>query len=134
MSTDQQLVSFGNYLLEKCGVREHDADGKPYGTRQVFDADIENWKDSVYADNLLGLPSAHQIGDKVSIWFQGKPQEDVPEMVGTVTAIRFYRNKVKYDLEIPIYDEAPTRICNIDSNFVYAPVQSEISRPQPPLC
>ncbi len=60
------------------------------------------------------LSSKHQIDDKVMVTLGDRPFK------AKVISVHFYRGKVKYDLEIPIYDEESTRIYNIDSVFVSA--------------
>ena len=62
MFTEQQLVSFGNFLLKTYGVQVHSTDGKnlPVYQRQVTDADFCNWKNEE-KPNELPLPSLHQI-------------------------------------------------------------------------
>lgn len=67
------------------------------------------------------LPAQHQIGDKVK--FSINQQDENKELheynaTAKVIGVHFYNSKVKYDLEIPISDEAPTRVYNIDSCFV----------------
>jgi hypothetical protein len=69
-------------------------------------------------------PSKHQIGDQVKFLIA---QEDLPGsyraccLIATVKSVHFYAGKVKYDLELPIAGESPTRIYNIDSCFVVKP-------------
>lgn len=115
---EEQLVSFGNFLLKNYGVTFYDSRGFAAGIRQISDADLRNWE---HENNEFrnSLPSQHQHGDQVEVWFQGKPQEDVPAMTAKIRGVHFYGSKVKYDLEIPVYDEESTRIYNIDSCFVF---------------
>jgi hypothetical protein len=81
--------------------------------------------DSYLADfpPLLAIPSTHQIGESVWIELNTTKREfdqNDPHMSGRIKAIHFYPgNRVKYDLEIPVYDEESTRIYNIDSNFIF---------------
>jgi hypothetical protein len=63
---------------------------------------------------IVELPSQHQVGEAVKLSL-AKDKEDFN---ATVIAVHFYKGKVKYDLEIPIYGKQPTRIYNIDSCFV----------------
>lgn len=58
------------------------------------------------------LPSRHQIGDEVILSINESQNK------AKVLAVHFTVSKVKYDLEIPIYGESPTRMYNIDSCFV----------------
>jgi hypothetical protein len=66
----------------------------------------------------IQIPSQHQVGDDVLFSIRQSPDTAVT-LKATVIAVHFYKgNKVKYDLEIPVEDGAPTRIYNIDSCFV----------------
>jgi hypothetical protein len=128
MYTEQQLVDFGNYLLKTYGVQVFSNDGQnvPIYQRQVSDADFANWKvgDKVgYSNGDTWLPSQFNIGDKVKVHLKGLSSENDGTMrevdyAATILAVHFYQGKVKYDLEVPIFDEPPTRIYNIDSIFV----------------
>lgn len=60
------------------------------------------------------LPSKFQIGVSVKLSLS-KYKDDFE---AKILAVHFYEGKVKYDLEIPIEGETPTRIYNIDSVFV----------------
>lgn len=65
------------------------------------------------------LPSKHQIGDKVNIVFSQETDSiEAYWLTGRILAVHFYSGKIKYDVEIPIADESPTRIYNLDSRFV----------------
>lgn len=69
------------------------------------------------------LPAQHQIGDTVFFSINQKSDEiDLHEYRATskIIGVHFYNHKVKYDIEIPIADETPTRIYNIDSCFVFS--------------
>jgi len=68
--------------------------------------------------NVSELPSEHQIGDRVSLSIHQSLEEKPSQLTAKVLAVHFYENRVKYDLEIPIADEPPTRIYNIDSCFI----------------
>jgi len=73
--------------------------------------------------NRIKLPSQHQIGDKAVFsinqkGLEGDADYEVCNMTATILAVHFYEGKVKYDLEIPIAEEPPTRLYNIDSCFV----------------
>lgn len=72
--------------------------------------------ESVY--KIEQLPAQHQIGDKVNFSITQSFGESPYPFTAEVKAVHFYAGKVKYDLEIPIAEEAPTRIYNIDSCFV----------------
>lgn len=67
---------------------------------------------------ILPIPSQHQIGDNVRFSIKQSFGENPYPFTAEVKAIHFYPGKVKYDLEIPIAEESPTRIYNIDSCFV----------------
>lgn len=128
MFTEQQLVDFGNYLLKTYGVQVFSNDGKnaPLYQRQVTDADFCNWSvgDKIgYSNSETWLPSQFNIGDKVKVYLKGLSSANdgsIKEVdySATVIAVHFYMGKVKYDLEVPIFEESPTRIYNIDSSFV----------------
>lgn len=62
---------------------------------------------------LIGLPSAHQIDDKVYLNLWGKEP-----IYAQVHAVHFYAGKVKYDLEVFGGNGENTRIYNVDSAFV----------------
>jgi hypothetical protein len=74
----------------------------------------------------IKLPSAFQPSDQICFSFlQRSTYSDEGDKKlyeyatrGRVTAVHFFPGKVKYDLEIPIDNESPTRIHNIDSCFV----------------
>jgi hypothetical protein len=75
------------------------------------------------------LPSRFQIDDMVFFSINQKVEGTsyfASSLKARVIGIHFYPGKVKYDLEIPIYDESATRIYNIDSCFV-EPVNQEVS-------
>ena len=69
--------------------------------------------------NIAKLPAQFQIGDKVSVSFKQSYGAEPWECNAEVKAVHFFPNKVKYDLEIPLENEPPTRIYNIDSCFVF---------------
>lgn len=48
VSSDSDLVSFGNYLLRKVNAKAHTTDGAPYGPREVTHADLANWRGQPY--------------------------------------------------------------------------------------
>jgi hypothetical protein len=69
----------------------------------------------MYLENLfklIGLPSEHQIDDKVwyTLWSAN--------VSGEIKGVHFYPGKVKYDLELFGKDGETTRIYNIDSVYV----------------
>lgn len=120
MFTESQLVGFGNYLLCRYNVQEHSTDGKntPLFQRQVSDADFRNWIDENPIKENTYLPSQFNIGDKVLLSIKQSFGDNPYPFTANVLAVHFYAAKVKYDLEIPIAEEPPTRIYNIDSCFV----------------
>lgn len=67
---------------------------------------------------IIKLPSRHQVGDKVKFSITQNFGDNPYPFTAEIKAVHFYVGKVKYDLEIPIEDESPTRIYNIDSCFV----------------
>lgn len=70
--------------------------------------------------NVAKLPAQFQIGDKVNISLKQTYGAEPWACYAEVKAVHFYPSKkVKYDLEIPLENEAPTRIYNIDSCFVF---------------
>lgn len=62
---------------------------------------------------MIQLPSQHQPGDAVYFAFP-----EVPKIYAWVLSVRFYLDKVKYDLELTLPDKSSTRVYNIDSVFV----------------
>lgn len=116
MFTEEQLVSFGNYLFRRYDVQEYSTDGKntPLFQRQVHDADLANWRHEAQPNQLL-LPSQHQIEDRVNV--EMVVAEKPVIIPATVVNVHFYPGKVKYDLEIEL-KEGATRIYNVDSCFV----------------
>jgi hypothetical protein len=77
--------------------------------------DVVNYLEEYGREN----PSQFKHGDKVLFgMLQDEPNAWVCPMTAKVTGVHFYNNKVKYDLEIGIYDEASTRIYNVDSCYV----------------
>lgn len=118
MFTEQQLVSFGNYLLLTYGVQVHSTDGKnvPVYQREVTDADFCNWKDIEKPDELQ-LPSQHQLGQPVwlRLWSA--------DIIGEILSIHFHEGKVKYDLKLIGNNGETTRIYNVDSTFVASKIK-----------
>lgn len=115
MYTEAQVVSFGNYLLQRYNVQVHSTDGKntPIYQREVCDADLSNWKEqNPQKPNENRLPSAHQRREAVwvNFWSNSIPCE--------VHAVHFYERKEKYDLNIFGSNGDNTRIYNIDSAFI----------------
>lgn len=131
-----ELVSFGNYLLQRYEVMEYSTDGKntPLFLRQVCDADLSNWE---YENPDLedgGVPfkahtdyaSRYEIGEEVKVCLLPEGQESFPCFPATVIAVHFTVSKVKYDLEIRFYGDHKTRIYNIDSILVQDKTYGEI--------
>lgn len=124
MYTEQQLCEFGNYLFRRYDVQVFSSDGKnqPIYQREVTDADFANWKHERPNANAW-FPSQFNIGDQVAISLKGLSSKNdgsfaEVECRAKVLTVHFYAGKVKYDLEIDIAEEPPTRIYNIDSCFV----------------
>lgn len=123
---EKQLVSFGNYLLQKYNVQVYSTDGKnkQIYQREVDNADLSNWK---YAnlDLLSELPSQLQIGDDVCLNFEKSGKVNNAKII----KVHFTDRKVLYDVEIECeYEEtdinnmgikATTRLYNVDSCFVF---------------
>jgi hypothetical protein len=120
---EQQLVSFGNFLLSRYGVMVHSTDGKNAAIhqREVSHADVENW--SNYEGLSLGhthYPSRHSLNQVVGIKFK----ESMEPMNATVIGIHFYEGKVKYDVSLWLGDGSvddthkATRVYNVDSCFI----------------
>lgn len=61
------------------------------------------------------LPSAHQIGDEVSVWLtvEGGPLVEF----ATVEAVHFSVDKVHYD--VVTYTPAPAKLKSVDSAYVH---------------
>lgn len=119
---EQQLVSFGNWLLKEYGVMVMSDNGKntPLYQREVSHADICNYKEVVDFEITRLLPSAHQLGDKVFVSFGAQGIIKNCEVI----KIHFTESKVLYDLEVSGDYEEPmdgrwsTRLYNVDSLFV----------------
>lgn len=107
MFTEQQLVSFGNYLLLTYGVQVHSTDGKnnPIYQREVCDADLCNWKEEQISTTItLGQP----------VWFRLWSAD----IIGEVLSIHLHEGKTKYDLKLIGNNGETTRIYNVDSAYV----------------
>lgn len=122
------LVSFGNYLLQRYDVQVHSTDGKntPLYLRQVTDADLANWEHEnpqfegggVPFKAHTDYPSRYEIGEPVKLFLMPEGEETFPGLNAKVTAVHFTSGKVKYDLEIKFYGDYSTRIYNVDSILV----------------
>lgn len=118
MFTEQQLVSFGNFLLLTYGVSVHSTDGKntPLYPREITDADFCNWKENE-KPSINVLPSRFQLNDFVSVKFR-------PDFViekAKIIKVHFTESKVLYDLQVEIGGQTPltsTRVYNVDSLIV----------------
>lgn len=118
---EAQLVSFGNYLLERYGVMVHSTDGKnePIYSRQVCDADLCNWRDgNPELNSHTYFPSLYKQGDKVKVFLMPEGEGEFPGFPATVTGIHFFTGKVKYDLELNFAGGWTSRIYNVDSILV----------------
>lgn len=124
MYTEKQLVSFGNSLLERYGVKTHSADGKnePLFNREVSHADVENWKEDFESNTVEHratlFPSRYDIGEQVRVCLLPDGEETFPGIPAVITAIHFTESKVKYDLQLNFSGEYSTRIYNVDSILV----------------
>lgn len=116
MYTEQQLVAFGNHLLRHYSVLVHSTDGKntPLHQREVNDADIKNWEHDNPQPTMerTKLPSAHQVDDPVwlCLWSH--------HIACEIHGVRFFDDKVNYDLRVFGDDGAVTRIYKVDSAFI----------------
>ena len=73
-----------------------------------------------YVSELIeeaNLPSQFKYGDKVLFGMQPSDGGWVCPMVGEIKGVHFYKNQVKYDLELG-NDEERTRIYNVRSLYV----------------
>jgi len=122
MYTEAQLVTFGNYLFSRYGVKFHTTDGlnNPIGTRQVDDADLCNWKVDSDISNRTQLPSKFQHGDMVRFLASVKITgvDSYASIPAEILGIHFYPGKVKYDIEVQLGDDLKSRIYNVDSALV----------------
>ncbi len=122
MYNEQQLVSFGNFLLEVYGVMVYSNEGKnlPLYQRQVSDADFSNWRTENGLNGIddVQYPSRYAIGEKVKVFLMPEGEENFPGFNATITAVHFTNSKVKYDLEIRFYGDWTTRVYNVDSLLV----------------
>lgn len=119
--TEEQLVSFGNFLLDVYGVMVYSNEGKnlPLYKREVSDADFCNWRtENVPKESYTEYPSRYAIGDKVKVFLMPEGEESFPGFNATVKAVHFTNSKVKYDLEIKFSGDWTTRVYNIDSILV----------------
>lgn len=123
--TQEQLCSFGNFLLKTYGVQVFSTDGKntPLYQREVTDADTANWRDENPSKESLPLPSQFVHGDKVlffSMPDDGDPVkwQSCPGLPAEVLAVHFYPGKVKYDLDLLFVGDQRSRIYNVDSVLV----------------
>lgn len=123
MYTENQLTSFGNYLLKEYNVQVHSNDGKnqPLYQRQVHHADHCNWLHESPENQPSYLPSTFQVHDKVVLQFG----ESALPLTAYVLAVHFTASKVRYDLDITIGAEQSdsTRIYNVDSCFVKSAIE-----------
>jgi hypothetical protein len=119
MYTEEQLVTFGNYLLKAYNVQIHSTDGKnqPLFQREVCHADVANWK-TENPPSANWFPSQFNINDRVMFCIHQSSGPHPYPFNARILGVHFYAGKVKYDLEIPIDNEPPTRVYNIDSCFV----------------
>lgn len=116
------LVSFGNYLLNKCKVKGHDLDGEACFDRQVTHADLYNWREAnpgILNQKETTLPSKYQINDNVRLdFFDAGFVKNC-----TVIKVHFTDSKVLYDVDVTIGTDVngkpnKTRLYNIDSCFL----------------
>jgi hypothetical protein len=121
---EQELVSFGNYLLKRYGVMIYSNDGRniPLYEREVSDADLSNWREDnpQKEDGGNNFTATFKHGDKVKVFLMPEAYSEFPGLVAHVTGVHFFLGKVKYDLELRFAGEFSTRIYNIDSILVQA--------------
>jgi hypothetical protein len=141
MYNKSHLVSFGNYLLKTYGVQIYSTDGRnvPIFQREVTDADMANWKEEEKPDTLT-LPSQHQIGDPVVVYFGTSGVIKNCKVI----KVHFTESKVLYDVEVKwrhaeYADKISTgvdkqreltdRLYNLDSAVVLSPDNFEVAEP-----
>lgn len=120
MYTEEQLISFGNYLLKTYGVQVHSNDGQnvPLFQREASNADYENWSAGQIAGaSNYKLPSQFQEGDPARFMIKPEGADELFFCPCHILAVHFYPGKVKYDLELHLADNTNTRVYNIDSCF-----------------
>lgn len=121
-SNEMNLISFGNYLLERYGVMVYSNDGTnvPLYQRQVDNADLCNWRDECNPkkDGEALYPSRYSIGDKVKVFLMPEGEDRFPGFIAHVVAVHFTNSKVKYDLEVKFAGDFSTRIYNVDSILI----------------
>lgn len=109
MFTEEQVVSFGNYLFQRYKVQvfSNDGDNQPIYDRQVTDADVANWKDRIKDSDQL------YQGDPA--WFRLWGAD----VIAQIHAIHGYDGDTKkYDLILTGGNGETTRIYNVDSKYV----------------
>jgi hypothetical protein len=133
MYNKSHLVGFGNFLLKTYDVQVHSTDGKnqPIHKREVSDADMANWKEEEKPDTLT-LPSHHQIGDSVVVYFGTSGVIKNCKVI----KVHFTESKVFYDVEVKWKHaeyadkisagvdkgrELTDRLYNLDSAVVFSP-------------
>lgn len=120
--TEEQLCSFGNFLLKTYGVQVHSGDGKnlPIYQREVTDADFSNWQWELNQSSNTATPSQFQIGSRAKFCCMPDEAEveSFPGILCEVLAVHFYAGKVKYDLDLLFAGDQRSRIYNVDSVLV----------------
>lgn len=108
---ESQLVSFGNYLLKNYGVYVYSTNGSniPLYLREVCDADLRNWEDSL--NGKENIPE-HEVGKSVWLCLWEK------SIVAEVLSVGIHNHKITYDLKLCAHNGENTRIYRVDSQFV----------------
>lgn len=88
--------------------------GRYYHIKTQEDANALGLKE----ENNYIIDSNYKIGDYISLSITQENVENPAILKGKVIGVHLYANNTKYDLEIPVLNESPTRIYNIDSCFL----------------
>ena len=120
--SDNKKFQLGDYVTNGTQMKGH-IERFEYGFKNGDIYVYTDWSgvgmnfDSI--DQAIKLPSAHQIGHKVNVLFDGNGRLSNCEII----KVHFSESKVMYDLEVPIEaingkSRDATRIYNVDSVFI----------------
>lgn len=116
---DGEVFSIGDVITNGMSYKERQTQGTITGFT-ILEGEIfvdHTWSGVGFnlesLSKVIKLPSKYQIDDMVS-YELGKG--GIP---GRVTAVHFFPNKVKYDMDLHIVDGDTTRVYNVDSIYVF---------------